>query len=468
LLAERYRLEKHVAAGSTGQVWRAVDQLLERIVAVKVLRPEVARNPLARSRFLAEARSASRLSHPAVAQVHDFGDGGSADAPFLVMELVDGPSLEDLLLTGPLGAGRTVDVIRQVAEGLHAAHSGGVVHRDIKPANLMITRDGQVKITDFGIASAIGCAPSTVTGTLMGTPAYLAPERMSGAAATPASDLYSLGVVAYECLTGIRPFTGAASEVIAAHLLRPLPPLPATVPLDLSLLVAALTAKDPSDRPRSASEVAKRAAALAKVHARAPLQQAEWQTTLARAGHDAIQAVTLTDASNHTVGHAPRSPQLFPAPHRRRRAAGLWLAVTAALVTASLIGWRTWLTDAARAPNTVAPHTAVSRSTAGIRLNGATFVGLPVAQVLRDLQRLGLRPVLVQVTTSAEPPGIVLAVVPDGLLTPGSVVTVTATALLPQHDLNGGGQGSHMDGGGGSSDGGSGGSSDGGGSSGGH
>jgi serine/threonine protein kinase len=165
LLAGRYRLQEPVAAGGAGRVWRAMDLVLERMVAVKLLLPEVAGDPLAAARFLAEARSASRLSHPGIAQVHDYGDAGPADVPFLVMELIDGPSLAEVLLAGPLDPDRTMDVLAQVPTGLHAAHSAGVVHRDIKPANLLTGRDGQVKITDFGIASVIGSAPVTFTDT---------------------------------------------------------------------------------------------------------------------------------------------------------------------------------------------------------------------------------------------------------------------------------------------------------------
>ncbi len=158
------------ASGAAGQVWRALDLLLERNVAVKLLRPDAAGDQEARARFRAEARNASRLSHPGVAQVYDYGEDGSPDLPFLVMELVDGPSLAEVLAAGPLDPGRTMDLIAQVGDGLHAAHSGGLVHRDIKPANLLITGDGQVKITDFGIASVTPGAPS-------GLPAFCSAHR---------------------------------------------------------------------------------------------------------------------------------------------------------------------------------------------------------------------------------------------------------------------------------------------------
>jgi serine/threonine-protein kinase len=457
LLAGRYRLEEPVAAGGAGRVWRAMDLVLERMVAVKLLRPEVAGDPPAAARFLAEARSASRLSHPGIAQVHDYGDAGPAEVPFLVMELVDGPSLAEVLLAGPLDPDRTMDVLSQVADGLHAAHSAGVVHRDIKPANLLTSSDGQVKITDFGIASVIGSAPVTITGTVIGTPAYLAPERAAGASATPASDLYSLGVVAYECLTGTRPFSGPASEVSAAHLQLPFPPLPASVPADIALLVAELTARDPSRRPGSAREVAERAVALRLGPAARTALQGLWSYRPA-AGRASAQAVTLPDAVT-VAPPAESASQRRPVawyPRRRWRSAGAWLAVAAALVMVGLIGWRAGLTSASGPPGPVAPSKAVSPSAPGIAVNSAAFVGRPADGVLADLQRLGLRPVLVRVATSAQPPGTVLSVQPGGRLQPGATVTVTvAAAPVSEVNRNDGGGGGRD--GGGSGDGGGGG-----------
>jgi serine/threonine-protein kinase len=451
LLAGRYRLEEPIAAGGAGTVWRAADTVLERMVAVKLLRPEIVGDPLARAMFLAEARSASRLSHPGIAQVYDYGGDSQADVPFLVMELIDGLSLADMLAAGPLGADRTVQVIAQVAAALQAAHSAGVVHRDIKPANLLTSRDGQLKITDFGIAGLVGSAPATRTGTVVGTPAYLAPERAAGASATPASDLYSLGVVAYECLTGARPFTRPAGEVSAAHLWRPIPPLPASVPAEVSLLVAALTARDPALRPRSAREVAERAAALHPGPAGEPAQPGQPQpgTVPAAARPNAQESVTLSDFTDHQVpGDLGSLPWPTPMRRSRRRAGAAWLAITAALMLVGLIGWRVGLIEASGSPATAARHPASSPSAAGVVVTSAALVGLPASKVLAGLQRLGLRPVLVGVATSAEPAGTVVSVQPSGVLAPGTVVIVTVAAPLPtdNHDGSGGG----TDGGGGS------------------
>ncbi|MGB6456041.1 MAG: serine/threonine-protein kinase, partial [Streptosporangiaceae bacterium] len=248
VLANRYRLDARIAAGGIGEVWRARDLVLDRPVAVKVLRPEYAGQPQALARFRAEARQAGSVSHPGIAQVYDYGEGGAAAAPYLVMELVNGPSLAEVLAAGPLDAASALDVLAQTAAGLHAAHAAGLVHRDIKPANLVLGPGGQVKITDFGIAHAAGSAPITRTGLVIGTPAYLAPEQVAGDPATEASDLYALGVVGYECLTGAPPFRGAPADVAAAHRHQPLPPLPTSVPAGAASLVAELTAKDPAAR----------------------------------------------------------------------------------------------------------------------------------------------------------------------------------------------------------------------------
>ena len=245
-LAGRYRLVSPIAAGAVGEVWRAADLVLARPVAVKLLRPEHAQHPETLARFRAEARHAGSLAHPGVAHVYDYRAGGDGHPPYLVMELVDGPSLAGLLDSGPLEPASAMDLVAQAAAGLHAAHSAGLVHRDIKPGNLLVGPGGQVKITDFGIAYAAGSAPLTRTGMLIGTPAYLAPERLAGGTAGPASDLYSLGVVAWECLAGAPPFTGIAVEVAMAHRDRPLPPLPDSIPGEVVVLVAELTAKDPA------------------------------------------------------------------------------------------------------------------------------------------------------------------------------------------------------------------------------
>ncbi len=262
LVADRYQLDRFLAAGGFGAVWAATDVALGRPVAVKVLHEGYAGHPEALTRFRAEARSAGALCHENIARIYDYGEPPDALAPYLVMELVPGPSLADLLADGPLDPVRVADIVAQTAAGLDAAHRAGLVHRDIKPGNLLVAPDGQVKITDFGIAHAVGSVPLTRTGQLMGTPGYLAPERACGAQATPLSDLYALGMLAWECLAGAPPFTGSAVEVAVAHRDRPLPPLPPFVPADVADLVVELTAKHPAARPETAGYVARRAAMI--------------------------------------------------------------------------------------------------------------------------------------------------------------------------------------------------------------
>ena len=262
LLADRYRLGPRIATGGMGEVWRARDVVLDRDVAVKTLRAEFTDDEDFRSRFRAEARHAARLSHPGIASVYDFGE--SADRAWLVMELVEGEPLSALLhREGALSPERTLQVIAQTAAALQVAHDGGVVHRDVKPGNLLLRPDGVVKVTDFGIASAVDATPVTRTGEVVGTAYYLSPEQARGDGAGPASDLYALGVVAFECLSGSRPFPGDNAVAVAtAHLHSPPPALPASVPAPLAALVLRMLSKEPGRRPASAGQLAVEAAAL--------------------------------------------------------------------------------------------------------------------------------------------------------------------------------------------------------------
>ncbi|HEY6479487.1 MAG TPA: serine/threonine-protein kinase, partial [Streptosporangiaceae bacterium] len=243
LLSGRYELDERIGAGGYSEVWRAADLTLARPVAVKLLYAGFAQRADAVARFRAEARHAGRLSQENVARVYDYGEADGSCPPFLVMELIDGPSLAAVLLDGPLGPAPTAAIIAQAAAGLEAAHGAGLVHRDIKPGNLLVSPEGTVKVADFGISHAVGAEPLTGTGLLLGTPGYLAPERVTGEPATPASDLYALGVVAWECLAGRTPFTGPALEVALAQRDQGLPPLPAGTPSALADLVAGLTAR---------------------------------------------------------------------------------------------------------------------------------------------------------------------------------------------------------------------------------
>lgn len=254
--AGRYHLDSVIATGGMGVVWRGTDTRLNRSVAVKVLKSEYSGDAMFRTRFETEARNAAALHHPGIAGVYDYGSGDVANElpPYLVMELVDGQPLSSLLATArgngrPLDPAVVQDLMAQAGDALAVAHRAGIVHRDVKPANLLVTADRQVKITDFGIARAADSASLTRTGAVMGTPQYLSPEQARGNPSTPASDVYSLGVVAYECLVGRRPFEADTPIATAlAHLQQPVPPLPGGVPADLAAVVTRALAKEPSER----------------------------------------------------------------------------------------------------------------------------------------------------------------------------------------------------------------------------
>jgi serine/threonine-protein kinase len=415
VLAGRYRLESRIAAGGMGEVWRGTDEVLARPVAVKLLRAEYAQHPGTLARFRSEARHAGSLSHPGIAHVYDYGE---AELPYLVMELVDGPALAGVLVSGPLDPGRAMDVVAQAAAGLQAAHQAGLVHRDIKPGNLLIGPGGQLKITDFGIAHAAGSAPLTGTGTLLGTPAYLAPERVAGQAATPASDLYSLGVVGWECLVGTPPFTGPPVEVARAHRELPLPPLPGAVPADVAALITALTAKDPRARPPGAGEVAERAGRLRDAIS-------SRSTLLLETGP------ALFAALGRPLPELARPVRRL----RRRRLSGRAAALGAgAFIAAALLGLLVpgLLSQAKFGPPTGRPPATAAAPPAGstVQVSSSSLAGQPVSAVRRQLQQLGLVVRLVW-QPSGQDPGTVLSVQPSGPLPAGSAVTVTAAS--PQH-----------------------------------
>jgi serine/threonine-protein kinase len=264
LLAGRYRLTDRIAAGGMGEVWRGEDDLLTRSVAVKLLPTGRAGDQAFLARFRAEARYAASLSHPGIARVYDYGESAEFGGAFLVMELVNGEPLSAILArAGRLSPDATLDIVSQAARALDAAHQAGIVHRDIKPGNLLVAAGGTTKITDFGIATAVAAAQAahlTETGMVMGTAMYVSPEQATGAQVTEASDIYSLGVVAYECLAGHPPFTASEPLAIAfAHKHEPVPALPPDVPQPVSDLVHHMLAKTPAERPANVQVVADRA-----------------------------------------------------------------------------------------------------------------------------------------------------------------------------------------------------------------
>jgi serine/threonine-protein kinase len=255
-------LTTRIAIGGMGEVWKAKDQILGRIVAIKVLKEEYTGDPGFLQRFRAEARHTALLNHVGIANVFDYGEEeGSA---YLVMELVPGQPLSSIIEHEQvLSPDRTLSIMAQTARALSVAHAQGLVHRDVKPGNLLITPDGRVKVTDFGIARLADQVPLTQTGQVMGTAQYLAPEQATGQTATGASDIYSLGVIGYECLTGHRPFSGESQIAIAlAQVNDAPPPLPESLPKPVRALLMSMLAKDPKNRPANAIKLAEAAEAI--------------------------------------------------------------------------------------------------------------------------------------------------------------------------------------------------------------
>ena len=312
IVAGRYVLGDVLGTGAMAQVRQATDLLLERQVAVKVFREDLDDDSAERAR--SEMRTLAVLSHPRLVGIHDAGTREDGH-PYLVMELVEGPTLAQCCLDGSLTPERLASIGADLAEALAYVHSQGVVHRDVKPANILLAQDG-AKLTDFGIARIVDGARHTGTGLTIGTAPYLAPEQVTGASIGPATDVYALGLVLLECLTGHREYDGNAVEAAMARLHRP-PRIPADLPAPWPDLLAGMTAMRPGDRP-TADQVA----------------------GLLRGG---LPATTLLRpaATAHTTVLRTAAPPLVAVPRKARRhpvmlasAAAASLLLVAFLVTA--------------------------------------------------------------------------------------------------------------------------------------
>ncbi|GAB3853061.1 hypothetical protein GCM10028801_05060 [Nocardioides maradonensis] len=445
--AHRYRLDERIATGGMGVVWKATDTRLGRTVAVKVLKHEYSDDETFRQRFETEARHAAALHHPGICGVYDYSsDVPVGGAPYLVMEYVDGQPLSALLAQGK-ESGRTMDpeivrdLMAQTAGALAVAHRAGIVHRDVKPANLIITPDRRVKVTDFGIARAGDATAITRTGAVMGTPQYLSPEQARGDAATFSSDVYSLGCVAFECLTGKRPFEAETPvATLLAHLQQPVPPLPPSVPGDLAKVVTRAMAKDPAQRFADGDALA---AALRNPDAVAPVPPA----AVAPVPVGDATAVLPRTASTPPAAAAPIE-RLGPASayagrETERRDRGPWVAlalvaafVLIAILVAYLLLHNTGGTPATfQSPPTTAATTKSSKPTTPtssatgpriIHLNAADYVGRDFHAVDNELSAMNLNVQLNPVTNDGtHPAGIVTQIKPSGAVTEGDIITVT-------------------------------------------
>lgn len=438
VLGARYRLVDRIAGGGMGDVWRADDVVLGRTVAVKILRREYADDPTFLARFKAEARHTAGLSHANVAAVYDFGEGGEGGeqdgSPYLVMEHVPGEPLSTLVAReGALSPERTLAVIGQAALGLQTAHDAGVIHRDVKPGNILVTPDGTVKVTDFGIARAAGAVPLTQTGAIMGTAFYISPEQASGRSVTPASDIYSLGVVGYECLTGRRPFEGDTPVSVAlAQVSQEPPALPDDVPEPVRELVMRMLAKDPAARPASAGDLGREALTLRPAVAAAATEEPARTSVLpAVAGPAAAGADTGRDAVE-TTAVAPRDdPPTDPGFRLPEVARGpTWLPYAAGLLAVALLLLLAVRACAAGEPAANSPaHVTATGPTAPstVQVVARDYLGRPVRDARSELRGLGL-----QVSVSSSEGGGVVGTVkhvsPTGTLRAGTTVTLQAVA----------------------------------------
>ena len=442
----RYELDSRIAVGGMGEVWEATDHVIGRTVAIKILKDEYMGDPGFLERFRAEARHAALVNHEGIASVFDYGEeNGSA---FLVMELVPGEALSTILeRETSLSTDKTLDIVAQTSAALQAAHAAGLVHRDIKPGNLLITPDGRVKITDFGIARIADQVPLTATGQVMGTVQYLSPEQASGHPASPATDIYSLGIVAYESLAGKRPFTGESQVAIAmAQINEQAPPLPATVAQPVQNFVAAMIAKKPEERPGSAATVARAATALRRGDL-AAAASAVPAIAGGEAGDDVTQLLTAGGATAAATQLLPTDTAAAPLadgeeePEKKKRSPWTWPLIALIILLVLVLGGTLWALFFAGDPE---PEPTATTSSATPTPTQTTPTPTPTEDRV-DVSALGLtgqtcdaaRGVLEEndlvadcqtgnAAGTADQVGIIYEVNPTGRVEPGTTITLTA------------------------------------------
>ncbi|ROS77767.1 serine/threonine-protein kinase [Curtobacterium sp. PhB130] len=456
----RYQLSSRVAIGGMGEVWQATDLVIGRTVALKILKDEYLGDPGFLERFRAEARHAALVNHEGIANVFDYGEeDGSA---YLVMELVPGEALSTMIeREHTLPVDKVLDIVAQTANALQAAHAVGLVHRDIKPGNLLITPDGRVKITDFGIARIADQVPLTATGQVMGTVQYLSPEQASGHPASPSTDIYSLGIVAYECLAGRRPFTGESQVAIAmAHINEQPPALPGDIPEPVAALVMSCIAKKPADRPATAANLARAAQALRRgdvAAATVAVPALGGAGTVAfnpPQGNDAATALIGTQAGG-TVGGAgvggpgtPGSPSGDDDETPKKKRTWIWWVVAAAvvLIAGGVIAAFAFTNDnddpkpSASSSQSSTPRqtrsqtpSATPTQTTRITVNQSDYVGKNAEQAKAELDALGFQTSIADgdAAPSSDKQGTVQSISPTGSLPVGTAIVLRAYTAQP-------------------------------------
>jgi eukaryotic-like serine/threonine-protein kinase len=440
----RYRLTAPLGEGGMSTLWRAIDQQLDREVAVKILRPQYSADPGFAARFRQEARSVASLTHPNIVSVYDYGTDPDGTTQYIVMELVEGRDLAAILHErGRVATDDAVQVAIAVASALEAAHRRGIVHRDVKPGNILITQDGDVKVTDFGIARAVSEASMTVTGTTLGSVHYFSPEQARGDEVTGRSDVYALGIVLYEMLTGHRPFEGDSAAGVALKRLTENPPRPMVggqpLPAGLEAILRRALEREPEKRFPDAGSMAEALRAWRKDPDAVPSGLV-----------GAVPVAAATPAAGEPTVYVPppvarpsdRAPYAGPPRQQARRVARregqpwwIWLLALLAVLLLGIVGFL-----GAQILTAIRPSTSPSPSAQTFAL--PNWVGQPIAQVRIDADQRHLRLSEDTAHSDAVPANRVISTDPSAgqLVSPGDTIKVVisqGTAKVPVPPLIG-------------------------------